>query len=80
MSVKTYMENNFFVSAPKYIKYPVLRKNDSLAVVDWSASFILNGRLLEYLIIMDDGNTVYSGVSSVHGLERSSPQESENPL
>ncbi|XP_053408878.1 usherin-like [Mercenaria mercenaria] len=60
---------------PQYKRYPVLEKNDSQAVVDWTGSFVLNGRLLEYQIIMDDGNTVYRGVSSIHGLERPNPKD-----
>jgi len=59
-----------------YVKYPVLQKNGSMAVVDWSSSFILNSRLKQYHIIQD-GNIVYSGVASMHSLLRPSPKESE---
>jgi len=63
---------------PVYVKYPALSKNSSLAMIDWSQSFVLNSRLQKYTITMDDSSTVYTGVVSHHGIERVNPQDSKN--
>ncbi|XP_052767673.1 usherin-like isoform X2 [Mya arenaria] len=60
--------------APVYVKYPLLAKNGSLAVVDWSSSFVLNSRLQEYSIIMQD-KIVYTGITSKHSIDRVNPLE-----
>ena len=59
--------------------YPLLRKNDSEALVDWSSSFLLYSKLLRYQLIKD-GVILYSGVASVFGVQRSSPGESKPGL
>ena len=64
-------------SAPRYVQFPKLQKNGSLAVVDWSSSFILNSKLKEFLI-MSEGNILFRGISKVHSLERSTESESKS--
>ncbi|XP_025091044.1 usherin-like isoform X2 [Pomacea canaliculata] len=56
-------------AAPQYVKAPVLTKNGTLAVVDWTQSFALNGRLRDY-VLSADGEVVSKTISSVGGVER----------
>ena len=64
---------------PRYQQFPRLQKNGSLAVVDWSQSFLLNSKLKEFTII-SEGTVLFRGVSKSHGLERSSPDESKQHI
>ena len=66
-----------FYSAPRYQQFPRLHKNGSLALVNWSQSFLLYSKLKEFTII-SEGTVLFRGVSKSHGLERSSPDESKH--
>ncbi|GFO50464.1 usherin, partial [Plakobranchus ocellatus] len=56
-------------SDPLYANYPRMYKNGTLAMISWPESFILNGRLREY-ILLADGRVVFRGVTAEHGIER----------
>ena len=59
------------LSDPLYIRPPMLLKNGSLAVIDWSQSFLLNGELREYLLRADN-LLVIRGTETTYGAQRTS--------
>ena len=62
--------------APVYANTPTLVKNGSLAVIDWTNSFVLNGRLREY-ILRADNILMTRGVKTAYGVQRTSKDGGE---
>ncbi|KAH3846702.1 hypothetical protein DPMN_089004 [Dreissena polymorpha] len=60
--------------APVYQKYPGITRNGTLAVIDWSTSFLLNSRLREYTVSLDR-SVVYNGVNSLYSIDRVNPTQ-----
>ena len=58
------------------MKTPALVKNGTLAVIDWTKSFALNGRLREYLLRADNILMV-RGLDTVYGVQRTSKDGGE---
>ena len=63
-------------SAPEYVNTPTLVQNGSLAVFDCTNSFVLNGRMREY-ILRADSILMTRGVKTVHGVQRTSKDGGE---
>ena len=59
-----------------YANTPTLVKNGSLAVIDWTNSFVLNGRLREY-ILRADNILMTRGVKTAYGVQRTSKDGGE---
>ncbi|KAK7504941.1 hypothetical protein BaRGS_00003969 [Batillaria attramentaria] len=61
-------------AAPVYVETPKLKKNSSLAMVNWTGSFVLNG-LLEKYVLEVEGETEYEGTATVYGVRRQSKDQ-----
>ncbi|XP_041351149.1 usherin-like [Gigantopelta aegis] len=65
----TWVRAETTAAVPVYTAFPRLSKDGTKAVIDWTKSFLLNGRLREYILVAD-GKVVFRGITTSHGVER----------